>query len=119
MEETNSEIIFKVESLFGETVTLTQEQFEEHIINRHPEMQGHEEDIKRTIKEPNFVYKSSTFPETRKVFVRKTNNNEISNYNNVIVEYKTPKDATVKTTYYAEEITGGVECVYINYKNKI
>ena len=119
MEETNSEIIFKVDNVFGETVTLTQEQFEKHIINRHPEMKGHEKDIQKTIEEPNVVYKSSTFPEKRKIFARRTNNNELSKYNNVIVEYETPNDAIVKTTYYAEEITGGVECVYINYKNKL
>ena len=119
MEEKNSELIFQVNSVFEETVTLTQEQFENHIINRHPEMKGHENDIQRTIEKPNAVYKSTRYPESRKVFVRKTNNNEISNYNKVVVEYLTQQDATIKTTYYAEDLTGGGECVYINYDNKL
>lgn len=119
MEEKNS-IIFKTSSILGETITLTQENFEQHIVMRHPEMKGHENDIKDTIEEPNLVYKAKRFPETRKHFVRKTNKKEPSNYNNVIVEYTGEDEGPVKTSYYSENIgVGGGENVYLRFENKL
>lgn len=119
MEENNNNLIFKTNSIFGETIILTQEQFKNHIINRHPELISHEDDIKRTIQTPHLVYTSERYPETRKIFIRKTNNNEISNYNNVIVEYLAEEDGVVKTSYYSQDITGGGKCVYFGYENKL
>lgn len=119
MEEKNS-IIFKTSSVLGETITLTQEYFEKHIVAHHPEMKGHENDIKDTIEEPNLVYKAKRFPEKRKHFVRKTNKSEPSNYNNVIVEYTEENEGHIKTSYYSENLgVGGGENVYLKFENKL
>ena len=87
MENRKTNIIFETTSALKDIVSMTQEQFEEHIVNHHPEMAGHEKDIQETIEKPNLVYKAKRHPDTRKHFVRKTHKNEISEYNNVIVEY--------------------------------
>lgn len=119
MENKNTNIIFETESVLNDTVILTQENFINHIVFHHPEMEGHEEDIKETINNPNLVYKAKRFPEKRKQFVRKTNKNEISNYNNVIVEYDSEENGHVKTSYYSENLERGGDYVYVKYGNKI
>lgn len=65
------------------------------------------------------VYKAKRFPETRKHFVRKSNKNEISEYNNVIVEYDADQNGYVKTSYYSENLEMGGDYIYVKYKNKI
>ena len=119
MKNNDSKIVFETESVLKETVILTQENFEKHIVSHHPEMEGHEQDIEKTIVNPNLVYKAKRFPETRKHFVRKTNKNEISEYNNVIVEYDADQNGYVKTSYYSENLERGGDYVYVKYKNKI
>ena len=117
--EGKNNIVFEATSILGESVILTQENFDNHIIKHHPEMKGHEQDIKSTIENPALVYKAERFPEKRKRFVRKTNKKEISNYNNVIVEYDSEKKGYVKTSYYSEDLVGGGEYVYFNFGNKL
>lgn len=114
MKEEESEI-FEVKSILGETVILTQQDFEKHILAHHPELEGHEKDIKETIESPNIVCKAKRFPTKRKHFARKTNKNEISNYNNVIVEYTSEKTGYVKTSYYSENLERGGDYVYLKY----
>ena len=43
-------IVFETTRIIGDTIKLTQENFENHIIAHHPEMEGHEQDIKNTIE---------------------------------------------------------------------
>ena len=119
MEKKNNNIVFKTTSALDNIVTMTQETFDEHIVKHHPEMSGHEEDIRETIEKPNLIYKAKRFPEKRKQFVRKTHRNEISEYNNVIVEYDSEEKGYVKTSYYSEDIERGGDCVYFKYENKI
>lgn len=119
MGDKNSNIVFETESVLKETVTLTQETFLEHIVLRHPEMEGHEKDIEETIKNPNLIRKAKRHPEKRKQFVRKTNKNELSEYNNVIVEYDSEQNGHVKTSYYSENLERGGDYVYIKFGNKI
>ena len=50
------------------------------------------------------------------------NNKEVSEYNNVMIEYndETKKSAHVVTSFYSDEIgKGGGDCVYFNYNNNI
>ena len=115
MEEKNREIIFEATSILKDTIIMSQETFDKHIVTRHPEMRGHEQDIKETIEKPNLVYNAKRFPETRKQFVRKTHKNEISEYNNVIVEYDTENNGHVKTSYYSENLERGGDYVYFKY----
>lgn len=119
MENKKINIVFETESVLKETITLTQENFINHIVAHHPEMSGHEKDIEETVKNPNMVYKAKRHPEKRKQFVRKTNKNEISEYNNVIVEYDSEQNGYVKTSYYSENLERGGDYVYIKYGNKI
>lgn len=119
MEEKSNNIIFETTSILGDSIIWTQENFENHIVNHHPEMEGHEKDIKNTIENPTLVYKAERFPEKRKHFVRRTNKKEISSYNNVIVEYDTEQSGHVKTSYYSEDLGGGGEYVYLNFGNKL
>ena len=123
MEEKETKLVFETVSAVNEiTVELTMEKFNNHIIVNHPEMQGHEKEIEETIKKPTIVYKAKTFPEKRLHFIRKTNKKEISQYNNVIVEYNdnNKRSAHVTTSFYSDEIgKGGGDCVYFNYNNNI
>lgn len=119
MEKIKSNVIFKTTSALKDIVLMTQEQFEEHIVNHHPEMEGHETEIQETIEKPNLIYKAKRYPETRKHFVRKTHKNEISEYNNVIVEYNSENIGEVKTSYYSDNLERGGDYVYVEYKNKL
>lgn len=119
MDNKNNGIIFETESALKDIVVLTQENFVNHILEHHPEMKGHEKDIEETIKNPNLIYKAKRFPKTRKHFVRKTNKNEISEYNNVIVEYDVEQNGHVKTSYYSENLERGGDYVYFKFENKI
>ncbi|MBQ3415616.1 MAG: hypothetical protein IJH39_09820 [Clostridia bacterium] len=119
MENKNNNFVFETESVLNDTVILTQENFLNHIILHHPEMLGHENDIEETVKNPNFIYKAKRFPDIRNHFVRKTNKNEISEYNNVIVEYDSEQNGYVKTSYYSENLERGGDYVYVRYNNKI
>lgn len=122
MEEKNRFVFKTVSAINGVTVELTQEKFNNHIVINHPEMQGHEKDIEQTVINPTIVFKAKTFPEKRLHFIRKTNKKEVSQYNNVIVEYNdnNKKDAHVTTSFYSDDIgKGGGECVYFNYNNNI
>ena len=122
MEEKNK-LIFEVVSAVDDVVVeLTEKKFKEHIIVEHPEMIGHEKDIEETIKTPTMVYPAKSFPEKRIHFVRKTHKNEISNYNNVIVEYNddSKERAHVTTSFYSENLgKGGGQYVYFKFKNNI
>lgn len=85
-------------------------------------IEEYEKEIEETIKKPTIVYKAKTFPEKRLHFIRKTNKKEISQYNNVIVEYNdnNKRSAHVTTSFYSDEIgKGGGDCVYFNYNNNI
>ena len=119
MGKKESKIVFETTSVFKDIVKMTQDTFEKHIVVHHPEMQGHENDIKETIQCPTVVYKAKRFPDKRKQFVRKTHKNEFSKYNNVIVEYDTEQNGYVKTSYYSEDLERGGDYVYIKYENKI
>ncbi len=123
MEEKTNKLIFETESAIdGTIVELSQEKFDKHIVANHPEMKGHERDIEKTIQFPTIVYRAKIFPDKRFHFIRKTNRKEVSEYNNVIVEYNdsNKKRAHVTTSFYSSELgNGGGECVYINYNNKI
>lgn len=124
MEEQNNKLIFKVESaLNGIPVELTQKKFDEHIVVNHPEMKGHEKDIEKTIVQPTIIRQAKIKPRKRYEFIRKVmNNKEVSEYNNVMIEYndETKKSAHVVTSFYSDEIgKGGGDCVYFNYNNNI
>ena len=123
MEEKTNKLIFETESAIdGTIVELSQEKFDKHIVVNHPEMEGHEKDIERTIQFPTIVYKAKIFPEKRLHYVRKTNKKEISEYNNVIVEYNDSNKtrAHVTTSFYSSELgNGGGECVYFKFNNKL
>ena len=123
MEEKENKLVFETVSAVNEiTVELTMEKFNNHIIVNHPEMQGKKKEIEETIKKPTIVYKAKTFPEKRLHFIRKTNKKEISQYNNVIVEYNdnNKRSAHVTTSFYSDEIgKGGGDCVYFKYNNNI
>ena len=123
MEEKENKLVFEtVSAINGITVELTTYKFNNHIVANHPEMKGHEKDIEEAIKKPTIVYKAKTLPDKRLHFIRKTNKNEISQYNNVIVEYNdnSKTSAHVTTSFYSDEIgKGGGDCVYFNYNNNI
>lgn len=120
MEPNKSNILFSaISPLNNVKVILTQNRFDEHIAVNHPEMKGHEKDIKETIERPNAIYEAKRFPEKRKHYIRKTHKNEISEYNNVIIEYDTEQNAHVTTSYYSEELEGGGNYVYFNFNNKL
>lgn len=123
MKNNDDKLVFKTISAYNDTVVeLTQKKFDEHILKHHPEMKGHEKDIEQTVKEPNIIYQAKTFPEKRLHFFRRTNKNEPSKYNNVIVEYDDNKKekAHVTTTFYSDNMgKGGGECVYFKYNNNI
>lgn len=123
MEEKNNKLVFETVSAVNNIIVeLTQEKFDKHIVTNHPEMQGHEKEIEQTIKTPTIVYKAKTFPEKRLHFIRKTNRKEISEYNNVIVEYNnnSKTKAHVTTSFYSDDVgKGGGECVYFKYKNSL
>lgn len=115
MEGKNKKLIFEATSILNDTVIMDEETFRNHIMMRHPEMTGHENEIKETIEKPNLVYKAKRHPDTRKQFVRKTHKNEISEYNNVIVEYDDDNNGHVKTSYYSENLERGGDYVYFKY----
>lgn len=123
MEEKKNKLIFEATSAVENIIVeLSQEKFEKHIVLHHPEMQGHEKEIEKTVQTPTIVYKAKTFPEKRLHFIRKTNKKEISEYNNVIVEYNDNNKtrAHVTTSFYSSELgNGGGECVYFKYNNEL
>lgn len=120
MNNDGKDVLFETASPMDEIkVRLTQDRFYNHIIVDHPEMKGHEKDIQETIEKPNIIQIAKRFPEKRRHFMRKTHKNELSVYNNVIVEIDTEQTAHVTTSFYSEDIGGGGDYVYFKYDNKV
>src|SRR5690348_76444 len=63
-ESTNESInIFDTTDILGKKVLLTTEQYNQHIVPRHPEMKGNGEALKETIEDPHVIIKSKQNPD--------------------------------------------------------
>jgi hypothetical protein len=54
-------MVFSEIDPFGDSIKLTDERWQ-HILTRHPEMSGHLDNLRLTIKEPNTIYRSQIEP---------------------------------------------------------
>lgn len=100
--------IFKTTDVFGNEVILKESTMKKHIATEtnHSEMAGNEIAIKRSIEDPEVVYRSKTHPETRKLFFsRRPESTYPFLYTSVVVEYK-QGSGYVTTALFKKEIQG-------------
>lgn len=110
--------IFETTDVFNEKVVLFEDDYKDHILVGHPEMQDIEE-IKNTVEKPNIVYKSKMF-NNRKVFFKLGANKKYKNvYTKAIVEYNENESARITTSFLSSEIQGVEEggLIYANKNN--
>lgn len=93
-----SPYIFDTTDKLGNRVVLESEQYQEHIIKRHPEMQGNVDAMKETIEEPQLIIESKQNP-SRWLYVGKS---QLSTY--PVISIKTVVDHTSSETGYV--VTG-------------
>lgn len=87
--------IFSVVSPLGYTVVCTQHQWDTHIAPGHPELQGREEDVKETVREPLKIYESKVHPERHIYYSFPVDVESESRYTKVV----TGPDKKLKTVY--------------------
>lgn len=92
--------LFSVLDIFGNELTLTLEAFE-HIIFTHPEIQGKQEEIQKTLEKPDLV-KESKHDNKVRLFYKK-----IAAYYLVVVVKIEGNRGFVLTAYLAEKVKRG------------
>lgn len=96
--------IFETTDVWNNKVALYEEDYKNHILVGHPEMQDIEE-IKATVESPNIIYKSKNF-ENRKIFFKLGANKKYKNvYTKAIVEYN-DIEAKITTSFLSSDIQG-------------
>ena len=87
--------IFSVTSPLGYTVVCTAHQWDTHIAPGHSELQGREEDVKETIKDPSKIYESKSHPERHIYYSSPVDVADESRYTKVVAG----PDKKLKTVY--------------------
>ena len=110
--------IFETTDVFNKKVVLFEDDYKNHILVGHPEMQDVEE-IKSTVENPNIVYNSKRH-NNRKVFFKYGANKKYKNvYTKAVVEYNENDRARITTSFLSSEIQGVEEggLIYANKNN--
>ena len=110
--------IFETTDVFNKNVVLYEDDYKEHILLGHPEMQ-YVEEIKKTVEEPNIVYNSKRY-ENRKIFFKLGVNKKYKNlYTKTVVEYDDDDKARITTSFLSSDIQGVEEggLIYVDRNN--
>ena len=97
--------IFCTTDILNRIVSLDSDTWTQHIIESHPEMEGHENSIRCTIEKPEFIYESSTNPKRELFFARQKNSAFPELYTKAVVEYNC-NEGNVTTAFFCKEIKG-------------
>ena len=71
-----SNILFTAQSPLGIVVECTVEQWETHVLAGHAIMVGRHEDVANTIRDPAWIFRSLSYPQTRDVYFSQLNDNK-------------------------------------------
>lgn len=94
----------------GITVTCTYDRWYNHVVTEHDVMEGNEEAVRKTIQDPDEIYRSSQLPY-RDVYFKKgaPSTYDRNFYTKVVTEYSGNNTATVVTAFPTRQIRGGIE----------
>ncbi|MEW5920662.1 MAG: hypothetical protein AB1796_06915 [Bacillota bacterium] len=111
--------IFETTDVFGNRVSLDTNTWNKHIIvpTGHPEVKDNLTAIKKSIEEPEAVYKDATYPEQRKKFFsRRPESTYPALYTVVVVNYS-QDSGNVITSYFSKNF-GKVDGSGLLYANR-
>ena len=95
--------------IFGKTVTCSEDQWNNHIVNGHTIMENNKDAVIDTISSPDFVFESS-YNSNRMIFIK--NSCSSTYYNSlltkVIVQSNNDKEGEIVTAFPIKKIKGGI-----------
>ena len=99
--------LFRVNDWEGNEVLLESEQWRQHIIRGHPEVEPYLEGIAETVTRPHFVLSSESDADV-KLFYRKgfAQGKYDMLYLKVVVNYR-ERPASVRTAFFTASLSGG------------
>ena len=110
----DDDTVLEAEDVFGDSIRLTRERWDQHILATHPEVKPYLSELKQTLKEPHCVYRSAIDPESKLFYRRGFDQGRYSNlYLKIVVSYKS-EPADIKTVFLTSLLTGG-ELLWIKY----
>ena len=108
------DVFFVAQSPLGITVKCTVEQWEAHILAGHANMAGRHEDVANAIRDPSWIFRSLSYPQTRDVYFSQPVGNR--EFLKVVVENQATVSEVVSAWLQAE-IRGNIgEVVYAKSK---
>lgn len=111
----DEDLMFKVGDPEGRTITLVKTTWMNHIIYRHPEMEGHYENIIETITQPNIIGQSAQYDLT---LIYANNDVTASNlYVNVVVGFDDKYEmGLVRTSHLSASLLDIKKTIWIRKK---
>ncbi|MBL1123422.1 MAG: hypothetical protein D8M26_11070 [Ignavibacteriae bacterium] len=101
MTEDKTEYVFYTADPQNNTVYLTSEKWD-LLTEKHPELHGEESEIKKTVENPDTIYKDKDFEHTF-CYYRAHNNTILRTYGlNVKVVVDRESQGAIKTTYFTD-----------------
>jgi hypothetical protein len=99
--------IFTTEDVWDEAVTLPEQQWQQHILVRHPEVGPYLAQIEDTVHAPDCVFSSEVRSDAKIFYKRHSDTGAYRQlYLKVVVGYD-ESPAMVLTAYFCPHITGG------------
>jgi hypothetical protein len=92
-------ILFQVIDPRGKTISCSDEQWKNHVIQNKPFMQIYLEEVKKTLQNPDFICQDFLHVKRQCFYGRKI---KAHGYLKVVVEFKTENEAELVTTFLAD-----------------
>ncbi|NCO34786.1 MAG: hypothetical protein AUJ92_06920 [Armatimonadetes bacterium CG2_30_59_28] len=101
------DVVFETVDALGNGVVLNGNQWNQHIVRRHPEVAPYEHKLRETVETPDCVYISEVRDDTRIFYKRHAETGKFQRlFLKVVVAYDT-EPGYVLTAYFCPNITGG------------
>ena len=92
-------ILFQVIDPRGNTITCSNEQWQNHVIQNKPFMQQYLAEVKRTLQNPDFICQDAEHQKRQCFYARKI---RAKLYIKVIVDFKSDNEAELITAFLAD-----------------
>ncbi len=102
-----SQIVFSTKDPFGNSVQLTVDQWNQHILVGHDEVKPYLDEIRQCIESPDCILASQYEPDVKLFYKRGITQGRYHHlYLKVVVGYE-QSPAFIKTAFFSSQLTGG------------
>lgn len=96
--------IFSTKDIYNRSISLTNEQYNNHIVSGHSEMKSDPKSIEKTVEDPTYIFEDSSHP-LRNVYYGFGKHKDYNKlYVTAIVHFSSRREGEVITSYLTSEI---------------